>query len=288
MTESYDAFAGVYDALMDNIPYDEWVSYICALLHSCGIDKGLICELGCGTGNVTERLFQKGFDMIGIDNAPQMLELAEKKKEAAQSDSLYLCQDMREFELYGTVDAVISVCDSINYILNPDELLSVFRLVNNYLETDGIFVFDFHTKHYYKNVVADATIAEDREDISFIWDNYYDDETDINELYLSLFLPVSAEEAGISVASLQNVPLYRKFEEQHLQRGYTLEEMQALVEKSGLIPLHAYDAFTEEDASEQSERICMVCREHTPGGAKKELSDMLHATENKKNRKDTT
>lgn len=93
---------------------------------------------------------------------------------------------MREFELYGTVSAIISVCDSINYILDKKELTEVFRLVNNYLDPKGIFIFDFNTRHYYLDIVADATIAEDREDISFIWDNLYDAEENINELYLSL------------------------------------------------------------------------------------------------------
>ena len=276
--ESYGVFAEVYDELMDNIPYDEWVSYICARLKACGVTGGLLCELGCGTGNGTERLAREGFDMIGIDNSPEMLELARAKKEAAGSKSLYLCQDMREFELYGTVDAVISVCDSVNYITDPNDLVTVFSLVNNYLETKGIFIFDFHTTHYYRDVVAGATIAEDREDISFIWDNFFDEETSINELYLSLFLPAELPES-ISEASLQNMSLYQKFEEEHLQRGYTLAEMKELVARSGLTLLHAYDAFTEDEATEQSDRIYMVCREYTPDGAKKELSDLLHATE---------
>ncbi len=274
--DCYNAFAKYYDELMDNIPYEEWVAYLCDLLFSLGITEGLVAELGCGTGNITERLAEKGFDMIGIDNAPDMLELAREKKEQTGSSSLYLCQDMREFELFGTVDAVISLCDSVNYITEPSELLTVFRLVNNYLETDGIFIFDFHTTHYYQDVVAGATIAEDREDVSFIWDNYYDEESRINELALSLFVPLRPEETEGLPQHLQGDLLCRKFEELHLQRGYTLSEMKQLVEDSGLTLLFAYNAFTKEPASENDERIYMVCREHTTAGAKKELSDRLH------------
>ena len=155
---------------------------------------------------------------------------------------------MREFELYGTVAATISICDSINYITEPDELLRVFRLVNNYLDPKGIFIFDFHPRHYYKEIVADSTIAEDRDDISFIWDNFYDEEEDINELYLSLFIKEKDD-------------LYRKHEEVHFQRGYTLEEMKNLIKSSGLELLHAYDAFTKEEATEECERIYIIARE---------------------------
>ena len=248
MTEAYSDFAAVYDTLMDNIPYDKWFSYLHELLTEYGINGGIIAELGCGTGSITERLAKSGYDMIGIDNSPSMLDVAESKKADNNSSSLYLCQDMREFELYGTVAACISICDSINYITEPDDLLTVFKLVNNYLDPKGIFIFDFNTKHYYKNVVADATIAEDREDISFIWDNYYDEENDINELSLNIFVK-------------ENDNLYRKYEELHLQRGYTLSEIKELIEESGLEFVASYDAFTKNPADENCERIYVIARE---------------------------
>ncbi|MGN0368382.1 MAG: class I SAM-dependent DNA methyltransferase [Wujia sp.] len=253
--ESYESFAAVYDTLMDNIPYDEWFAYLHELLQEYNIKDGIIAELGCGTGNITERLSKCGYDMIGIDNAPAMLEIANRKKAENQTSTLYLCQDMREFELFGTVGAIISICDSVNYILDEEELTDVFRLVNNYLDTDGIFIFDFHTQHYYRDIVASSTIAEDRDDISFIWDNYYDEETDVNELALSLFLREQED-------------LFRKYEELHLQRGYTVEEMKQIVEASGLILLQCYDAFTHAPATEDSERVYIIAREHTTAGDK--------------------
>lgn len=253
MSEAYSDFALVYDRLMDNIPYDEWFSYISLLLNEFNIKSGIIAELGCGTGNITERLATAGYDMIGIDNSPAMLDVAQKKKETNGSSTLYLNQDMREFELYGTVAAIISVCDSVNYILDTKELTEVFRLVNNYLDPKGIFIFDFNTRHYYLDVVADATIAEDREDISFIWDNLYDEDANINELYLSLFIKDN------NYKSTEN--LYRKYEELHLQKGYTLNEMITIVKASGLELVCAYDAFTKNPATESSERIYIIARE---------------------------
>ena len=114
---SYESFARVYDLFMDNIPYEEWCEYLAGLLEDQGLREGLVLELGCGTGNMTRLLAEKGYDMIGVDNSVDMLEIAMEKKEEEEQDILYLLQDMREFELYGTVRAVVSVCDSMNYII---------------------------------------------------------------------------------------------------------------------------------------------------------------------------
>lgn len=265
MQEAYSNFATCYDQLMDNIPYDEWFKYLHGLLKEHKIEDGIIAELGCGTGNITELMARAGYDMIGIDNSDAMLDIANQKKSENNSNSLYLLQDMREFELYGTVKAVISLCDSINYIIDSDELLQVFKLVNNYLDPKGIFIFDFHPRYYYKEIVADSTIAEDRDDISFIWDNFYDEDEDINELALSLFVKEAPQEANSKSKSNNSYAtedcLYRKYQELHLQRGYTLEEIKELISISGLELIAAYDAFTKNEATEDCERIYIIARE---------------------------
>lgn len=186
--EAYTGFAEVYDLFMDNIPYEEWCKYVISLLKEYGVEDGLVADLGCGTGNVTEILAHSGFDMIGIDNAEEMLSIAMAKN---KDDSvLYLLQDMREFELYGTIKAAVSICDSMNYILEEEELVEVFRLVNNYLEKDGVFIFDLNTKYKYEKILGENTIAETREESSFIWENYYYSEEEINEYQLTLSLRI--------------------------------------------------------------------------------------------------
>lgn len=171
--DAYSSFAEVYDTFMDNVPYEEWAEYLAAILREYGIEDGLVLDLGCGTGSMTEKMAAKGYDMIGVDNSGEMLEIAMEKKEKSGWDILYLMQDMREFELYGTVRGVISACDSVNYITDEKELEQVFRLVNNYLDPKGIFIFDFNTEYKYREVLGNQTIAEDRDDCSFIWENYY-------------------------------------------------------------------------------------------------------------------
>ena len=247
--EAYTSFAAVYDTFMDNIPYEEWEQYLKSLLYEYGVREGLVLELGCGTGNMTEILAQSGYDMIGVDNAEEMLEIAIEKRMKSGLDILYLQQDMREFELYGTVKAIVSVCDSVNYILEEEELEEVFRLVNNYLDPGGVFIFDFNTVYKYREILGDQTIAENREECSFIWDNYYYEEERINEYELSLFIREGDSE------------LYRKYQETHFQKAYDLETMKRLITQSGLEYITAYDAFTKEAPTRVSERIYVIARE---------------------------
>jgi ubiquinone/menaquinone biosynthesis C-methylase UbiE len=247
--DAYTSFASVYDTFMDNIPYEEWAEYLVGLLKEYGISDGLVLDLGCGTGNMTELLASAGYDMIGVDNAEEMLEIAMEKREKSGHDILYLLQDMREFELYGTVKAIVSICDSINYITEEEDLLEVFRLANNYLDPKGIFIFDFNTVYKYREVLGNQTIAEDREDCSFIWDNYYYEDEQINEYELSLFIKE------------QDSDLYRKYQEMHYQKAYDLETIKGLVEESGLEYITAYDAFTRNEPTDVSERVYVVARE---------------------------
>lgn len=246
---AYTSFAQVYDTFMDNVPYEEWGEYLKGILKDYDIEDGVIADLGCGTGSMTELLAQSGYEMIGIDNSEDMLSIATEKAKRSGLDILYLLQDMCEIELYSSVNAFVSICDSVNYITEPENLVRMFCNLAPYLEEGGVIIFDFNTEHKYRDVIGDTTIAENREDCSFIWDNYYYEEEKINEYELSLFI---REE--------QDSSLYRKFEETHYQKAYTLADMKHIISESGLKLEHAYDAFTRNEATEMSERIYMIIR----------------------------
>ena len=268
--EAYTDFASVYDIFMDDTPYEEWASYIMDLLEEYGVAEGdlpeaesarqkalavernVVVDLGCGTGTLTELLADRGCDMIGIDASQEMLNIALEKRERSGKEILYLCQDMRELELYGTAGAVISVCDSLNYLLEEEEMLRVFRLVNNYLYPGGVFLFDFNTVYKYETVIGDSVIAENREDCSFIWENYYDAEGQINEYDLTIFARTDNQDGE---------DIFRRFTETHYQRGYTLEVMRGMVEKAGMEFVRAEDADTRGEVREESERIYVIARE---------------------------
>lgn len=270
--EAYTDFAEVYDELMDDTPYEEWCDFLMGIFRRYGVDssgereektdvmsavseqtgknlrqeRNTVLDLGCGTGTLTELLARKGYDMIGVDNAEEMLRIAMDKRERSGLDILYLLQDMRELELYGTVGTVVSVCDSLNYLLAEEDIVQTFARVNNYLYPQGIFVFDFNTVYKYAEVIGDATIAENREDCSFIWENYYHEEQEINEYDLTVFVAEGT--------------LFRRFQEVHYQRGYRLEQMQAFLLQAGLEFLEAFDADTHGKVTAESERIYVVAR----------------------------
>lgn len=245
--EAYTGFAEVYDVFQDNVPYEEWCSYVTGLLKEYQVMDGLVLDLGCGTGSLTELMARSGYDMIGIDNSGEMLQIAMNKRNASGLDILYLLQDMRGFELYGTVKAVISICDSINYIMEYQELVEVFRLVNNYLDPKGVFIFDLNTEYKYRELLADNTFAEDREKSSFIWNNFYDEEDKVNEYDLTLFV--------------KEGELYRKFEETHYQRAYGLDQVRQAISEAGMEFVAAYDACTRNPVQQDSERIYVIARE---------------------------
>ena len=259
--DSYQDFAYVYDEFMDETPYEMWCKRIQSLIEKYGVskpvrnsgdvlesEKNLVVDLGCGTGTLTEMLYEKGYDMVGVDNSDSMLSVAMEKKRSSGSEILYLLQDMRELELYSTVGTVVSVCDSINYILEEEELLEVFKLVNNYLYPGGIFVFDFNTAYKYGQVIGDTTIAENRDDCSFIWENYYDEESAINEYEVTIFVKEEDD-------------LFRKFTETHFQKGYTAKKIAKLIERAGMELVVMKDADTDGDITDESERIYVVAKE---------------------------
>ena len=260
--QAYTGFAQVYDLFMDNIPYDEWSDYLVSLMHEQGTSEGLVLELGCGTGKITRRLADKGYDMIGIDNSYDMLSIAIEKEDELRDEEgnlprngiLYLRQDMREFELYGTVAAVVSICDSMNYITSEEDLVSVFKLVNNYLEANGLFIFDLNTVYKYREILGERVIAENREEASFIWDNMYYEDEQINEYNLTVYARVEDENDACD-------GLFERFDEVHYQKAYTLEKIQELLERAGMQFVTAYDAFTKEPPKATSERIYVVARE---------------------------
>ncbi len=245
--DAYHAFALVYDRMMEEIPYGEWCDFVTDQLRHYGIEDGLMLELGCGTGTLTEMFAEKGFDMIGVDNSEEMLAEAVEKRDQSGSQILYLNQDMREFELYGTVCAVVSLCDTMNYLTGYDDLVTVCRLVNNYLDPSGIFMFDLKTDHYYKKIGCQS-FSDANEEVSYIWDNGYDEESHINSYALTLF-----------VQDEDN--LYERFDEYHEQRAFSLEEVRRAIEESGMIFIDAIDK-NGAPAGQDTDRVYIIAREN--------------------------
>ena len=245
--DAYTGFAEVYDLFMDQVPYEKWSWRITEILKEYGIPDGLVLDLGCGTGSMTELLADAGYDMIGVDASEEMLELAYEKRAESGHDILYLLQDMREFELYGTVRAIVSVCDSLNYITEEEELLHVFRLVWNYLDPDGVFFFDMNTIYKYSEMLGETTIAENREEGSFIWENYYDPEEQLNQYDLTLYIRDEDDR-------------YTRFEETHIQKAYALERVLELLQQAGMKAEQIFDSDTGKEVTDTTGKFCIAAR----------------------------
>lgn len=234
----YKNFSYVYDEFMNDVPYDKWVDYILKLYNKYNLTPSLICELGCGTGNITSILANKGYDMIGIDLSFDMLSVARQK----DSSSLYLEQDITEFELFGSVDSFISICDTLNYILDEEKLLDTFKLANYYLNDNGIFIFDLNTIYKFKNILKNNTFKHKGENCSYVWENNFNLDSCINEYNVTF--KINGKE----------------FNEKHYEKGYTINDIKQLIRKSGLKLLDIYDAFTFNEPNEKSKRIYFITK----------------------------
>jgi len=248
--EAYTVFADIYDEFMSDIPYETWCNNVHEILKDNNIENGLVVELGCGTGTLTSMFSELGYEMIGVDNSEDMLSIA---REQEKEDILYLLQDMRELELYGTAAAFISLCDSMNYITEKNELVDVLKKVNLYLEKDGLFIFDMKTIYCYENVLGDSVQYEEAEDCSLIWENHYDADDKIHTYDLTIFLQEDVDE--------EENALYEKFHESHCQRAYEIEEVMAAVKEAGMELVAIYDADTMKEPGETTQRIYYVVRE---------------------------
>ncbi len=226
----YEGFAYVYDKLMRDMPYEAWINNVHVIWKEAGLDfkagEGLVLELGCGTGNLTVPLarlgVELGFEMIGIDKSPDMLSVAKRK--ASQEnlpEIMFLQGDMRSFELYGTVDSIVCICDGMNYIIREHDMLCVFALVKNYLNPGGAFIFDLNTSMKFKKYYGKRTFSYTDEDMAYIWQNNFNEKRALNTYYIDFFVKT---ESG----------LYNRFEERHRQRAYEPDQIKAMLTSSGL------------------------------------------------------
>ena len=244
----YKGFANVYDHMMENIPYEEWCSKLKLYLKEHGLAEGRICELGCGTGIMTEKFAKAGYQMIGLDKSVDMLALARQKQEETKSDILYLNQDMKEMELDKSVDACISVCDSMNYLLQEEGMSALFERVKKYLTPGGLFIFDLKTVYCYRNVIGNQTWVEQDEEVSYIWENFFYEDQDINEYMLTIF------------RKQPDSNLYERMEEAHYQRAYSPERLKSLLAEAGLTLVDSFDEDMENPIRENSERIYLIAK----------------------------
>ncbi len=240
----YNDFAEVYDKLQD-ADYGEFVNYYERIFKKFAQSPKLVLDLACGTGNITVPMAKCGYDMIGLDLSCEMLNIARDKAFNEGLDILFLNQDMCEMELYGTVDAIVCALDGLNYITNPEDLQQVFCLVANYLNPGGIMVFDLNTEYKLREVLGENTFVCEEEDVFYVWQSDFCDETKVCEFELNFFC--KQPDGG-----------YVRFDEFQAERAYSVEEITEFVNNAGLNVEGFYKPFEFATGSDKDERIFFV------------------------------
>jgi SAM-dependent methyltransferase len=243
---AYSAFSLVYDTLMEDVDYIGWADYIEKIFEKEHMKPVNMAELACGTGNLTNILANRGYHLLGTDISSDMLFIAREKSIEGSGSITYLQQDMKEMSLPTELDVILCVCDGFNYILDNKDLEDIFAKVKKHLKKDGLFIFDISSHYKLKNILGNNTYAENYDEVSYIWENYYDEEESICDFDLTIFV----EEDG----------LYRKFEEKHSQRAYKIDEIGEILKKAGFSSINVYDGYSFNSPKEESERISFVCR----------------------------
>jgi len=223
----YTAFASVYDRLMRDVDYQSWAERYASLLRSAGVSAGHVCECACGTGSLTLPLARMGYRMTGIDLSSEMLSAAAAKAKDAGLDIPFVRQDMTRLTLHRRQDAVLATCDGVNYLTSVKQLRAFFTAAHKSLKPGGVLIFDVSTPEKLSVTLGMNTLGSRDEDISYIWQNYYDKRTRIVDLKLSFFV---RNENGT----------YDRFEESQRQRAHSREELESLLSECGFSAVRFY------------------------------------------------
>lgn len=243
---AYNEFAEVYDIFMGDVDYNLWCRYVEDIFNRYGIRPERILDTACGTGNITIPMSISGYEVWGLDISSEMLSIAEKKSREANQKIRFLNQNMIKMDLSGKYDAILCMCDGVNYILSKEDILSFFHEVYKCMEKEGIFIFDISSYNKIRYVLGNNTFHEEKYNNHYIWNNNFDEVLDTIEMDLIFFIPQK--------------DLYKKFEEHHVQKAHKEEYLVELLADSGFKDIEIFDGFSFNKPNRNSERIFFKAR----------------------------
>lgn len=248
LTQAYEEFAAYYDRLMTDVNYDLWAKYLAELLQQGGIlPEQTVLDCACGTGEITLRLHKAGYRMTGADISERMLDIAQQKARKAGAKISFVRQPLQQLSVHKPVCAITCACDGVNYLLSLEDVSAFFAGANRALKDDGMLLFDISSAYKLEKILGGQTFGEDEPECTYLWQNCFDEKTRLLEMRLAFFTP-------------DGKGAYKRFDERHVQRAHTIEELTTLLEQTGFTVEGAVDAFTRNPASNQSERIQFVAR----------------------------
>lgn len=243
--EQYIELSGIYDKMID-VDYDKWISFVEKYFENKSISlRGKnVLELGCGTGNMTLKLKEKGANVTALDLSSNMLSIAQEKLRLKRYKTDFINQDMRNFNINKKYDYVFSFCDGYNYIIEEDDIIESFKNVYNHLNVCGYFMFDISTPYKLKNIIGNNTFTLNEDNLCYIWDNYLED--DIIEMYITFFVKEGA--------------LYKRFEENHVQRAHDLNKIKEYLYSVKFKNVEIYDDYNFSNINDESMRAVFIAK----------------------------
>ena len=239
----YQDFAYIYDKLMhQDVDYDAWCDYIENMFDLHGVSPDTLCELACGTGNMTARLSSRGYNMTGVDISSDMLRVADAKTK----DVSYICSDMSKLKLDDKYDAFLCMIDGLNYVITPKSVINTFKTVKEHLNENGLFMFDISSQYKLKEIIGNETFIHSEYDVFYSWENKFIEKYNLSDMLLNFFV--------------REDDMYTRFEERHLQRGWTIPEMKTMLKKAGFREINVYNELTFDAPSDTTERLVFVCK----------------------------
>ena len=244
----YDLIAPIYDEINKELDYKSWGDFVeKTAINNLGKSPELVLDLATGTGSMALELALRGYDIIAVDYSTEMLGIARERADELGVNVLWLCQDMREFELYGTVDLIVSTLDSINHLICEKDLKKCLALVHNYLNPDGIFIFDINGKFKFEEIYGNQSYVMETEDSFCVWQNEYNTDDKLCHFYITLFNELPTGE-------------YERYDEEQTERMYLISDMKTALSNSGFEFIGAYSDFNYTEASDADERIYIVAK----------------------------
>lgn len=245
MSKAYTAFAEVYDRMMHDVDRDAWAAYLDGFLKEAGTKTVLDCA--CGTGAMAIALHKLGYRVIGNDVSPEMLMQARNNAFMARAkEIIFICEDMRKLRIHKPVDALVCVCDGVNYLTADEDVDAFFSHAATALNPGGVLLFDVSSPYKFDRILGGNTFTEETDDYAYIWKNNYDPKSQLCEMTLTGFVKNGAQ--------------YDRFTETHLQRAHTVEALTEALKNAGFTDVAVYDAFTRNPVRPDSERLQFVAK----------------------------